>query len=106
MTLADITFADMQRYAGIFAFAVMPFLVVLSNKAVNRARAWNAEAKASPETWDDRPASAFLGTAVKFERLCGRVSRFIALLLPLGQAAREALTKVEELRAEKPGDES
>jgi hypothetical protein len=101
MNLFDITLEDAERIGGIVAFVVVPILVAVSRPLADGARGYVAYARATPSKADDRVAAALRWLCVGFEANADRLSRFVAALLPMASAAREAMK-----RAPKEGDES
>jgi hypothetical protein len=92
---------EAAEYWTVFSAFLVPTLVVVSRPLSTLGIKVDESAKASPAKWDDKPARALRWLLVGFAVNADRLSRFVAALLPMAAAAREAMKQ-----AEKPGDES
>jgi hypothetical protein len=98
-----MTLTEAAEYWTVFSAFLVPTLVVVSRPLSTLGRAADEAAKASPAKWDDRPARALRWLLVGFEANADRLSRFVAALLPMAAAAREAMNKAPKSTE---GDES
>lgn len=89
MNAADLQ--QIEHYGAIVAYVVVPTLVTVSHPLARWARSVDGWARKSPAKWDDKPARALRWLLVGFAANADRASRFVAALLPMAQAAREAM---------------